>query len=149
MKTVVLTIASVLLLCNSSFGQRIEWYVSSNPYVTYYDDHTLTFDSGDGILSGMYELLYDGRTINYEVIVTPPTGAEVTEFYAYAFYDAPNMGPYWWDIWNQPHTESEPTMYSGSFYLTDTEPIYFFLNHGYFSTDVSHDFYFTGEYQPD
>ncbi|NGM64591.1 hypothetical protein [Sphingobacterium sp. SGR-19] len=135
-------------MSNISFGQRIEWWVGSSPYVTYYDDYTLIFDTGDGILSGQYELLSDGRTITYEVTVNPPTGAEVTEFYTYALYDMPNAGPNWWDIWNQPHTIPGPKTYSGSFYLSDTEPVYFFLSNGYNTIDVSHYFYFSGEYQP-
>lgn len=129
MKRITLMIASIILLCNISFGQRIEWWAGSDPYVTYYDDTKLTFDSGDGRFFGEYELLSDGRTLTYKVTVnTDVEEEEMHEFTIYAQVDEYTTDPAWWDIFYSPYLYVGSKTFTGSFYLDYTSPQAFMAN---------------------
>lgn len=122
MKSFILTIASILLLCNISFGQRIEWNVdSSHPYVIYVDQSKIAFSSPDGIISGWYELLSDGRTLQYEVTIAPHVSGPIYEVGVSAFLDEATTEPAWWDYLYQPYTFGHDYFY-GSVYLDYDEP---------------------------
>ncbi|PRD54249.1 hypothetical protein [Sphingobacterium gobiense] len=135
MKTILLTIASILILSNICFGQRIEWYggYPSN-YVTYSDDTKLVFDSGDGIISGSYELLSDGRTLQYEVNINPHVIGSIYEVVVSASLDEPTTEPAWWDYYYQPYNLGAKT-FSGSIYLNYDEPKPFAAIVGYLSLE--------------
>lgn len=122
MKRITLIIASIILLCNISFGQRIEWEVGSDPRITYYDDTKLTFDSGYGRFSGKYELLPDGRTLTYEVTMNMAYWEYVHEFSIYAGLDEFTLDPPFWDILYAPYPYFGSKTFSGSVYLNYTEP---------------------------
>lgn len=150
MKRITLIIASIILLCNISFGQRIEWWenVGSN-YVTYYDDNKLTFDSGDGKFSGKYELLSDGHTLTYEVTVNLAFWEEVDEFSIHAELDEPHTESAWWDVLYTPYPYTGSKTFSGSVYLNYTEPKPFYAHVGaLFRYDPNFSFYVFPTYYP-
>jgi hypothetical protein len=124
MKTIVLTIASILLLLlsNISFGQRIEWWAGSNPYVIHESSHVLGFQSPDGRFWGEFRLLPDGRTLKYEVTVNVGQFEIIDEFSIYAQVDEYTTAPAWWDILYTPFPYNTTTTFSGSYYLNYTEP---------------------------
>src|SRR5690606_7762135 len=127
MKTLVLTIASVLLLCDISFGQLIDWgYNAPSSYVTYSDDTKLIFDSGDGRISGEYQLQADGRTLTYEVTVNVAPYETMAEFSIHAELDEYHTEPSWWDVLYVPYPYTGSKTFSGSTYLdyTVSKPFY-------------------------
>lgn len=151
MRRITLIIASIILLCNISFGQHIDWQPQQQSYITYSDDHKIMFDSGNGFLSGKYELLADGRTLTYEVTVNVESWYNIWEFSIYAQLDEYTTEPVWWDDFYSPYPFMGVKTFSGSMYLDYTTVKPFYLTVQSLSYDVPSGFILDifGNYYPE
>ncbi|WP_437918789.1 hypothetical protein [Sphingobacterium sp. LRF_L2] len=123
MKKIIFSIL-LLWISTTAFGQTIDWsdfHFSAPPGGTlYHDNSTLYYDSGDGKLSFTYELLHDGRTLNYEINVNVPTSSSNYWFYSGAYEDD-YMGAQFWNL-DYPSYALGTQTFSGSIYLDYTAP---------------------------
>jgi len=114
----------LLSMSTTIFAQRIEWYENSNipekGAYTYVDSTTLVYNSGDGKLNYTYQLLYDGRTLNYEINVNLPTSSTNYWFFSGAYVDD-YMGDQFWNLDYPIYTFGMQT-YTGSVYLDYSVP---------------------------
>ena len=141
----------MLLLSNISFGQRIEWEVIQSSDVTYSDDTKLTFASGNGIISGTYELLSDGKTLTYEVTINPHISGDIYEVGVSAQLDEYTTEPEWWYYLLRPYTLGTHT-FSGSVYLDYEEPKPFVMSVDYLHLEPNGEaagFHTFGNYYPE
>lgn len=125
-------IFNFVLLCMSTtiFAQRMEWHINSSQLnkgsFTHVDSTLLIYDSGDGGLQFTYQLMNDGKTLNYEVIVNVPS----TGTYDFATYAYDETNYIWWGSdWDVYHPSlSGYQYYSGSIYLDYTTPVHMVIS---------------------